>query len=152
MITNRRLALAAAVIASSAAILASPASANPGILDRLADLEARGTSSESRVTRSPLTERTELLRGVEVAGAPVARSSARPVSDSGILGRLAALDARGTSSENQVPRSPLAARNELIRGVEIAGPPTVSRDRDSSTIFDRLHDLSSVSRESSVRY
>ncbi|MEL7086441.1 MAG: hypothetical protein AAGM36_18315, partial [Cyanobacteria bacterium J06597_1] len=83
MTTLRHLALTAAIIAGSAAIVASPASANPGILDRLADLDASGTSRESRVTRSPLADRNELLRGVEIAGEPIATSGDRGVSDSG---------------------------------------------------------------------
>ncbi|MEL7085827.1 MAG: hypothetical protein AAGM36_15170, partial [Cyanobacteria bacterium J06597_1] len=75
------------------------------------------------------------------------------VSDSGILDRLAALDASGASRESRITRSPLADRNDLIRGVEIAGEPSaVSVDRGQGTILNRLHGLSSVSRENSVRY
>ena len=151
MTTLRHLALAAAVFAGSAAILASPASANTGILDRLADMEARGTSRESHISRSPLAERNEKWRGIEIAGDPVMTSADR--NDSGIINRLGDLQARGTSRENQIPRSPLEERNELWRGVEIAGTPSaVAVQRDQGTIVNRLHDLSSTSRENSIRY
>ena len=154
MTTLRKLAIAAAVIAGSAAIVATPAIATPDILNRLDEIDASGTSRESRVVHGSFSDRS---RGREVAGGPEAISAGRDETDSGILNRLADLDARGTSRESRATVNPFADRDSRSRGVEVAGDPgsiSVEREgrRDGSGFANYIRGLGSTSRESSARY
>ena len=83
---NSRLHLAtlAVAIAGSTVIVAAPAKATPGILNRLAEIEANGTSRESGARLNPFADYDVPQQGVEVAGdAPsisVDRASSRQSS------------------------------------------------------------------------
>ncbi|MGK7905947.1 MAG: hypothetical protein AB4040_01785 [Synechococcus sp.] len=70
MTTLRNLAIAAVVVAGSVAMVAAPASASPGILNRLAEMDADHSNQVG--VANPFAESwTSRSEGVEVAGEPV---------------------------------------------------------------------------------
>lgn len=77
----------------------TPANAQSDILSRLADLEAKGASSESGVVSRFDSE----VEGVEVASSqPSAFSSVQQQQDRNILDVLQTLEVRGASAERGV--------------------------------------------------